>query len=547
MDLANLIYSLIGTANTESSALANETASQRGTQSAGQTDIAAIIGQVADEQNKAYQVEANAKMRAQEAASAVRDQLENNPTDPSSLAARLTSNFVKNVNLAEEKRREIFDAKNKSLLDDPLGYISGQLSAQDAVQEYNFFATEANAAASSLKEMQSLTTEAAQAQMASARTLTTESIAAQSAANTKAAQIKSIEAKVAAAGYNIAAVEALKAPTVEKVQNLIRLQAAQNEQVRIGLSQQADVREQEQFDFMKKQRLETEADLQEYAKRVQAAEVALGYMPTPAHMIKQAAATGGAAKERYDAFYTTGQSAYVGPFNSVQLDLGKDTGATVIKLGKTGANFKGGAADTYDYLNALTLQIAEELGYKGKLSPLQEKQLAERVQARLYGEPGVKGAARTGELTRLAGDRDKQGNFLRAPDLKDMAELPAVQALPVFDTVIKPLLGLPDKSAAAAKLAPAILDWVAEDPKTRLQAGVKSLTDFYKLANITMYESKAFDFFKLGQLNDYVAKVPSAYSISAGSEDQFDMTDPAKVQDWMVLMIAKRRFSRGEY
>ena len=307
------------------------------------------------------------------------------------------------------------------------------------------------------------------------------------------------------------------------------------------------MREQEQFDFMKKQRLETEADLQEYAKRVQAAEVALGYMPTPAHMIKQAAATGGAAKERYDAFYTTGQSAYIGPFNSVQLDLGKDTGATVIKLGKTGANFKGGAADTYDYLNSLTLQIAEELGYKGKLSPLQEKQLAERVQARLYGEPGVKGAARTGELTRLAGDRDKQGNFLRAPDLKDMAELPAVQALPVFETVIKPLLGLPDKSAAASKLAPAILDWVAEDPKTRLQAGVKSLTDFYKLANITMYESKAFDFFKLGQLNDYVAKVPSAYSISAGSEDQFDLTDPAKVQDWMVLMIAKRRFSRGEY
>lgn len=547
MDLANLIYSLIGTANTESSALANETANQRGTQSAAQTDIAGIVGQIADEQNKAYQTEANAKMRAQEAASAVRDQLENNPTDPSSLAARLTSNFVKNVNLAEEKRRAIHEGRSKSVLDDPLGYLSSALNEEQDVKDYNFFATEANAAASALQEMQSLTTAAAQAQMASARTLTTESIAAQSAANAKAAQVKSLEARIAAAGYNIAAIESLKAPTVERVQNLIRLQAAQNEQIRLGLSQAAGTREQEQFDFMKKQRLETEADLQAYAARVQAAEVALGYTPTPAHMIKQAAATGGAAKERYDAFYTTGQSAYKDSYNNIRLDLGKDAGATVIKLGKTGANFKGGAAETYDYLNALTLQVAEELGYKGKLSPLQEKQLAERVQARLYGEPGVKGAARTGELTRLAADRDKEGNFLRAPALVDMANLPAIQALPVFDAVIKPLLQLPDKSSSAKKIAPAILDWVSEDPKTRLQAGVRSLTDFYKMANVTMYEEKAFDFFKLGQVNDYVAKVPSAYSISAGSEDQFDLTDPAKVQEWMVLMIAKRRFSRGEY
>ena len=100
-DPLSSIMELIFGANQQAQPLANEIAGKRGEQSAASVDISSLLGQVAEEQNKVYQAEAGAKMQAQQAAAAVRNQLQNNPAQAGSLASTLTTDFVSNYNKAK--------------------------------------------------------------------------------------------------------------------------------------------------------------------------------------------------------------------------------------------------------------------------------------------------------------------------------------------------------------------------------------------------------------------------------------------------------------
>lgn len=538
--LASIIDLIFG-ANQQAQPLANEVAGKRGEQSSASIDIATLVGQAAEEQNKVYQAEAQAKMQAQGAAAAVRNQLQNNPDQAGSLASTLTADFVSNYNKAKALRQQVNEGQNISILDDPLGYISNRLNEDDNVKQHNFFANEANTAASALAEMQSLTTAAAQAQMASAQTITADGIAAQSAANMREAQAKQLQAKQQAAGYDIQALQALQAPTQELVSNNLKLLEATQSARRLQLAEQAGAREQQMFAWNLADKQAKESDLQQMADLVNAGRINLGFSPLPPHQLKNALATP-EGRQQYSGFLEIGSTLDSGGV----LNLGPTTGDVMLTLGRTGANFKGGPAETKEYLDKVTSMIAStDPEFAGKkLTPQMAQSLSQKVQKFLYGEK-IKGIYKPGDLTRQAANRDAPDNFMAPPNLADMAMLPAIKALPAYADAIAPLVPLEAKGTGN-DIASATLGWFAQDPAKRLGPAVQTIVGYFKTANAATYVSKGFSTFKMPLPQDYVTELPSAYSISSESKDFLDLTNPASVQDWLVKMYAKRRYAGGE-
>lgn len=540
-DPLSSIMELIFGANQQAQPLANEIAGKRGEQSAASVDIASLLGQVAEEQNKVYQAEAGAKMQAQQAAAAVRNQLQNNPAQAGSLASTLTTDFVSNYNKAKELRQRVYDDQNINVMNDPLGYLNARLGEDDNIKNHNFFANEANTAAAALAEMQTLTTSTAQAQMASAQTITADSVAAQSAANLKAAQAQSLQARVNAAGYDIQAVQALQAPTHEMVQNQLKLLEAVGTQQRLRLAERSDSREQQTFDWNIALKRANEADIQAMADTVNAARTKLGFGPIPPHQLKNSLATP-EGRQQYAGMLEVGSTLEPGG----QLNLGATTGDVMLTLGRTGANFNGGPAETKEYLDKVTSLIANtDPEFVGKkLTPQMAQSLSQKLQKYLYGEM-VKGVYRPGELTKQAANRDAPGNFLAAPNLADMVMLPAIKALPAYTDAISPLVPLEVKGTGS-DIASAVLGWFAQDPSKRLDGAVQSLAGYFKTANAAVYASKGLSTFRMPMPQDYVTEVPSAYSINSGAKDYLDMANPAVAQDWLIKMYAKRRYATGE-
>lgn len=533
--LASIIDLIFG-ANQQAQPLANEIAGKRGEQSAASVDIASLIGQAAEEQNKVYQAEAQAKMQAQGAAAAVRNQLQNNPDQAGSLASTLTADFVSNYNKAKALRQQVNEGQNISILDDPLGYISNRLSEDDNIKQHNFFANEANTAAAALAETQSLTTAAAQAQMASAQTITADSIAAQSAENLLKARALGMEARRQAAGYDIQAIEALKAPTVELVANNLKMLEATQSARRLQLAEQSNLREEQMFRVNLADKITKEEDLQRLAQMVNASRHELGYAPIPPHQLKNSLATP-EGRQQYAALIQLGST--LGPKG--ELNLGATTGEAILMLGVTGANFKGGAAETKDYLERIKTVIeSTDPDFAGKkLTPQLADRLAQKVQAAVYGEK-VKGIYRPGDLTRQAGNRDAPGNFLGAPSLPELANREAIQNLPAYKEAIAPLVDI--KAAGTGNdIASATLGWFAQDPKNRLTPAVQTIVGYFKTVNHETYVNKGFSTFRMPMLQDYVTELPSAYSFSPAGKDYIDLTNPASVQDWLVNMYARQR------
>ena len=479
-----------------------------------------------------------AAMAAQDAGIAARDQLENNPNDPNSLMAMLTNDFVTYTKAAREQRDGIIAKKQVGLLDNPLEFLWNTITLPDEINAMRATQAKADNAVQGIERMQQMTTAAAAAQAATKKTITEQVIAAQTKVDIADGQAAIAKINREALGSDIEGIKALQNADAKKAEYLIAANSASNQAVHLQLSKNADAREQDRWSMIKREKEQDETAQDVLAKKASIGAGLGGQSNLTYEEIKFQRKTKSMSDAKFSELVRRGEQWIEAQARGLPAPtaVAATPGEAILSLRFTDGLNGPQYAPVKDALNKYLDEAMEVAKTKGLKTADQARNfLSSYVNDKIQGVgPDGKPNPKMGDFYKLSINRDAPNNYLKAPELPDLASIPGVQSQKAFyESVITPAVATNNKDSSVKNVLALGLEARRRGEITteQLAAGMEAL---YTSANNALYSTS------LSKLNfPYQSKYLVELNNPVGfGKDRRNWADKGQVLDFLNMIDA---------
>jgi hypothetical protein len=475
------------------------------------------------------------KLRTQEHILKGATVLGTNLDDASELITSLGMETRQKYEAAKQARENYFAKKSGSFVDDPLGWIEGNLLGgnQKAIDEYNKQALDYNAASERLDGIISQTTAFANSQNAIVQTRTAASVeAATRAVSLKAAE-QAAQVRQQNLLYNVQGLEVVQKMDAQKLERSFHLNQAVMSEKHLAIAQAQLAESMKQHKLALEERTERleqkkadRAELQSFGDTVNAGRRSMGFEEIPAAKAYQMMRMQGEVGQIISHQYVTGavNETLGKPFIS---DNPADAAKVIIQ---SNAPLAPGMKPVKDFITTVYRDVASG---KDKKIDLKDPRQILSAANKIIGETTKNMAAdiKYGDNT----------NIYQSPDLANLSSIPAVSDSALFKNVLAPLVTTGAlKETNPEQILSLAVSAVAKKQISMNDAIIGTSTLFRAATELN---NTTKDYFRVGVMpqSTYNTTLPTSY---LGGKSKVDMTNQLEISN----VISKKLYEvRGGF
>jgi len=427
----------------------------------------------------------------------------------------------------DASQQVIKEKESKSLLEDPIGYITSRLTINQDIRKYNAAERERDGAIEHINKLNQATLGSATLQQQFANVVTTASAEASARQAAVAWKFKANEATLEGIKYNIEGVKTVLAASAQNLQFTFSAKQAQNAEEQLALSRRASARADEEWAFRKEAKLKEDKYDSSILDSINVGRAIRGLPPlagVKADTALQTIRAKGPAAEEFLADWKAGEFA-------------EATGK--FQLGQTAAE----VASRLRSNSPINVSPPQEL-VKTKINQAIDFVTSSKTfdPKDVTGNTAKLNAAVVGVLTQDAREvrpSDAKNIFSIAPIADIVKASPAAAATPVYTKVLKPLLDTGVDLNDPSKVMAAVIDGVKTGKLT--YNDVISLTTIYQVgsaANLAQRDLPKFGIPAIGKFYTYNVRLDG----QNGSSDIVDVTKPDILGRWINKQLSYRAF-----
>lgn len=485
-----------------------------GVESFKQEADSAMVVTMADEQ---------AKLRAQQNSRMAATKLGTNMDDQGELITQLSDQIRTSYDSANKALDTINQKESVGLFDDPLTYISNQLSIDGDYAAYDGNKKKYELATEMYNQINSLTQQSSITQNAIAENRTDASLAARAKQLSAVADRQTGELESKNLLTNLQGQEFISKLSGEQLDNLVKAKSMQNADEQLAISKanytlsaktaQIAFEERDLKLAEKKRTLEEEAA---FVDTINTGRKAEGFSPITQADISNGIKLGGTMKDNITQWYTVGS----GVVSSGNILYGSTPANANERLLQTRAPLAQQYKPIVDQLNSIRSQVIKEAVTAGT------KPTKELIEAKVNEKFK---ALTTSQASRIR-TGDDVNNLFYAPDMKSLSATEAVQKTQLYKDVLGPAI---ESSTLPVQTNPDLILAVARDNirsgKITLNQASSDIATIFKQAVVTRDELRGFNRFGIIPPTGYNAELSYTGSGFLSTHSTVDLTDTKAV------------------